>query len=56
MSDYLTRVLERKIAFRKKMAAMPIAEKLRTLDAFRERSVTLRRATFVAQKTDQQPH
>ncbi len=35
-----------KEAFRKRLAALPIAEKLRLLDAMRERAVTIRVASL----------
>ena len=38
------RVWESKRAFRKRLAAAPIAEKLRMLDALRERALILRHA------------
>ena len=40
----LQRVLESKRAYRRKLAALPIAEKLRMLDDLRERDITLRKA------------
>jgi len=40
----LTPILESKRTFRRRAAARPIAEKLRMLDALRERTLTLRRA------------
>lgn len=45
MSFDLQRVLEGKRAFRQKLAAYPIAEKLRLLDELRARALTIRRAT-----------
>jgi len=39
------KVSESKQAYRRKLAALPIAEKLRLLDAMRERAVTIREAT-----------
>jgi hypothetical protein len=41
----LQRILDSKRAFRQRLAARPIAEKLRMLDELRERAVTLRSAT-----------
>jgi hypothetical protein len=38
-------IAESKGAFRKKLAARPIAEKLRMLDALRERTLAIRRAS-----------
>lgn len=46
MSFDLEKIRESKRAYRKKLAALPIAEKLRMLDALRERALMLRRATF----------
>jgi hypothetical protein len=40
-----TRVLESKRAFRRQLAALPIAEKLRMLDALRVRTLAIRRAS-----------
>lgn len=45
MSFDLQRILDRKRAFRQRLAARPIAEKLRMLDELRERAVALRAAT-----------
>jgi len=45
MSFDLEKVLESKRALRRQLAARPIAEKLRMLDALRERSLTLRAST-----------
>ena len=46
MSSFdLQRVLESKRAFRQKLAARPLAEKLRLLDELRERALVIRRAT-----------
>jgi hypothetical protein len=39
----LQRILESKRALRRKFAAWPIAEKLRMLDALRERELAIRR-------------
>ena len=44
MTFDLQRILESKRAYRQAVAARPIAEKLRMLDALRERAVTLRAA------------
>jgi len=41
-----TRVLETKRAFRRQLAALPIAEKLRMLDALRVRTLAIRRASI----------
>ena len=45
MSFDLEKILESKRALRRDLAARPIAEKLRMLDALRERAVTLRAAS-----------
>lgn len=42
MSFDLEKVLESKRALRRDLAARPLAEKLRMLDALRERALTLR--------------
>ena len=42
MSFDLQRILESKRAFRRDLAARPIAEKLRMLDALRERELAIR--------------
>ena len=46
MSVDWQKVSESKQAYRRKLAALPIAEKLRLLDAMRERAVTLRSVTL----------
>lgn len=43
MNFDLQRILENKRAFRRDLAARPIAEKLRMLDALRERELAIRR-------------
>lgn len=43
MSLDLQKILESKRALRKNLAARPIAEKLRMLDALRERELAIRR-------------
>jgi hypothetical protein len=45
MSLDLQRILESKRALRRDLAARPIAEKLRLLDAMRERAEAIRNAT-----------
>lgn len=45
MSFDLQRILDSKRAFRQRLAARPIAEKLRMLDELRERALALRRST-----------
>ena len=42
MTFDLQRILESKRAYRQKLAAKPIAEKLRMLDAMRERALAIR--------------
>lgn len=42
MSFDLQKILESKRAFRRELAARPIAEKLRMLDALRERALAIR--------------
>lgn len=44
MTFDIARIVESKRLYRQKMAALPIAEKLRMLDAMRERAVMLRNA------------
>ena len=45
MSFDLEKILESKRALRRNLATRPIAEKLRMLDALRERTLTLRGST-----------
>ena len=45
MSVDWQKVSESKQAYRRKLCALPIAEKLRLLDAMRERAVIIREAT-----------
>jgi hypothetical protein len=45
MSFDLQKILESKRAFRRDLAARPIAEKLRMLDALRERELAIRGRT-----------
>jgi len=42
MSFHLQKILESKRALRRDLAAWPVAEKLRMLDALREREVAIR--------------
>jgi hypothetical protein len=44
MTFDLAKILESKRAFRRQLAARPIAEKLAILDALRERELSLRRS------------
>lgn len=48
MTFDLTRILESKRAFRQRIAARPIEEKLAMLDALRARAITLRATQPVA--------
>ena len=41
----LTPILESKLTFRRRAAARPIADKLRMLDALRERTLAIRRSS-----------
>lgn len=45
MSFDLQKVIESKAAHRRKLADLPIGEKLRLLDAMRERAIAIRGAT-----------
>jgi hypothetical protein len=45
MNPDLQRILESKAAHRRKLADLPIGEKLRLLDAMRERAIAIRKAT-----------
>jgi hypothetical protein len=44
MTSRLQRILESKRALRRELASLPIAEKLRLLDAMRERQLAIRLA------------
>jgi len=46
MNFALQKILDSKAAYRLSLADLPIGEKLRLLDAMRERAITLRRANF----------
>ena len=48
MSFDLAKILQSKRAFRQRLAARPIAEKLAMLDALRERALTLRSSGLAA--------
>jgi hypothetical protein len=48
MNFDLQRVLESKRAFRQKLAAKPLAEKLRLLDELRARALAIRRSAAAA--------
>ena len=45
MSFDLQKIIESKRALRRKLAALPVAEKLRMLDALRERELAIRGRT-----------
>jgi hypothetical protein len=45
MKHDLARIGENKRAFRKQLAVRPVAEKLRMLDALRQRTLAIRRAS-----------
>jgi hypothetical protein len=47
MSFDLQKILESKRALRRNLAARPVAEKLRMLDALRERELAIRRGSAV---------
>jgi hypothetical protein len=49
MTFDLEKILESKRALRRQLAARPVAEKLRMLDALRERALTLRAASASGQ-------
>ena len=42
MSDNMEKILESKQAFRKRLASLPIVEKLRMLDELRERQLAIK--------------
>jgi hypothetical protein len=46
MSFDLQKILESKLALRRKLAALPVAEKLRMLDALRQRTLDIRGGTI----------
>ncbi|PYJ93768.1 MAG: hypothetical protein DME54_09560 [Verrucomicrobia bacterium] len=45
MKGYFERISESKRDFRRRLAALPIAEKLRLLDSLRERMLAIRRGS-----------
>ena len=51
MSFDLEKILESKRALRRQLAARPVAEKLRMLDALRERELAIRASTAPRDKT-----
>ncbi len=55
MTFDLETVLESKRALRCKLAALPVAEKLRMLDALRDRQDAIRRGTFQPDPTAYRP-
>lgn len=52
MSFDIEKILESKRTLRRNLTARPIAEKLRMLDALRQRTITLRSATSVRAGAD----
>ena len=48
MTSALQKILESKHALRRDLASRPVAEKLRLLDAMREREVTIRGAVTIS--------
>ena len=48
MTFDLARILESKRAYRRKLAALPIADKLRLLDTLRERGLEIRRSRVIS--------
>ena len=50
MSFDLQRMLESKRAYRQKLTAKPVAEKLRMLDELRERALVIRRSSTAARE------
>jgi hypothetical protein len=55
MTFDLQKILESKRAYRQTLAAKPIAEKLRLLDAMRERSLAIRRSGQATNAIREQP-
>ena len=55
MTFDLQRILESKRAYRHALAARPIAEKLRMLDALRERELVIRRSDPATSAVREQP-
>ena len=53
MTPEMRKIVEGKRAMRRKLAALPIREKLRLLDALRERSVTIAGARKSARSVPQ---
>ena len=47
MSNDMKRIVESKRALRRKLASLPVAEKLRMLDNLRQRALTLRHAAIL---------
>jgi len=45
MTSPLQKILESKRALRRELASRPVAEKLRMLDAMREREIAIRRSS-----------
>ncbi len=55
MTSDLERLLAGKRALRRKLQELPLGEKLRLLDAMRERALTLRRAAGVSSSVEEPP-
>ncbi len=55
MTFDLPTILAGKQAYRARLAALPVAEKLHMLDALRERTVVLREASIAAKRPDVPP-
>lgn len=52
MSFDLQQLIESKISLRRSLAALPVAEKLRMLDAMRERELAIRRSAALSESSD----
>ena len=50
MNPSLQRILESKRALRRELASRPVAEKLRMLEAMRERAISIQRAVLDQQR------
>lgn len=56
MTPDLSAILESKRLYRQRLAARPVAEKLRMLDAMRERALLLRRPSSTVVREDPAPY
>jgi hypothetical protein len=56
MTFDLQKILESKRAYRQSLAALPIAEKLRILDALRERALAIRGETEAGRNASKAEH